>query len=106
MGSRFLPLLLEVERLNPDLLLTHANLGKVFAHQGRLAEAVKELEIALPSDSQGELHYQLASLYQKLGKTSEAQQALAESQRLRALALQQKQDRVQGNQATGGKTPE
>ncbi|HVR25625.1 MAG TPA: tetratricopeptide repeat protein [Candidatus Polarisedimenticolia bacterium] len=89
-----LPLLLKVGARDPGLLLTHANLGKVYAHTDRVPEAVKELVVALPSDSTGELHYQLYSLYKKLGKTKEAQEALAESERLRVLAEQQKAART------------
>jgi len=97
-----LPYLLKVADRDPALLLTHANLGKVYAHLDRVSEAIDEFLLALPSDLQGELHYSLFRLYTKQGKTREAQEALTESERLRALAQQQARSRTQA--LTGGAT--
>lgn len=79
---------------NPDLLAAHADLGKAYAALGRPEEAIKELQRALPSDNEGTLHYQLYVLYKKQGQTKLAQEALAESERLRALGLERHQERT------------
>jgi len=97
-----LPYLLKVADRDPALLLTHANLGKVYAHLDRVSEAIDELLLALPSDLQGELHYSLFRLYTKQGKTQEAHEALTESERLRALARQQIRSHTEA--LTGGAT--
>ena len=90
-----LPYLLKVAERAPDLLLTHANLGKVYAYLDRVAEAINEFLLALPSDLQGEMHYRLFGLYTKQGKTKEAHEALAESRRLSTLARQKTRSRSQ-----------
>jgi len=66
-----------------DSLVVHGDLGKAFAALGRNNEAIDELRVALPTDQNGELHYQLYSLYKLTGQTELARQALADSERLR-----------------------
>jgi tetratricopeptide (TPR) repeat protein len=61
-----------------------ALLGKVLLKQGKAAEAVKPLEIAVaqnPNDSN--LHFQLARAYQQSGRRQDAARAFAEAQRLK-----------------------
>jgi tetratricopeptide (TPR) repeat protein len=65
-------------------LAAHGDLGKAFAALGRNKEAIAELTKALPTDENGELHYQLYTLYKKAGQTSLAQEALSKSEELRA----------------------
>lgn len=64
------------------------DLAKAEAERGRTREAVENLSAVAEQDKDGELHYRLASLYHKLGDSSKAAEALAESQRLRATAFQ------------------
>jgi tetratricopeptide (TPR) repeat protein len=64
-------------------LLVHADLGKSYAELGQLDRAITELTEASPMDRSGEIHYQLYRLYQKQGQAKLAQEALAESERLR-----------------------
>jgi tetratricopeptide (TPR) repeat protein len=65
-------------------LAAHGDLGKAYAALGRNKEAIAELTTALPTDQNGELHYQLYVLYKKEGQTGLAQEALSKSEELRA----------------------
>lgn len=78
-----LPLLREALQLNPDLISARAILGKALAETGHAAEAVQQLELAKSTDTDGSLHYQLASLYRKLGEAEKAKQALMASENIR-----------------------
>jgi tetratricopeptide (TPR) repeat protein len=100
-----LPYLLKVADRDPELLLTHANLGKVYANLDKDSQAINELLLALPSDLEGELHYRLFRLYTKQGKTKEAREALAESERLRALSREQSRIRAQASTGGGDTAP-
>jgi tetratricopeptide (TPR) repeat protein len=64
-------------------LLVHVDLGKSYAGLGQMERAITELSQASTMDRSGEIHYQLYKLYQKQGKARLAQEALAESERLR-----------------------
>ena len=64
-------------------LLVHADLGRSYAELGQVERAIAELTQASPMDRSGEIHYQLYKLYQKQGQAKLAQEALAESERLR-----------------------
>jgi len=66
-----------------NLPLVHALLGKIYASQGRTPEAIKELQQALPDDHDGSLHYQIYTLYKKIGDESAAREALEQSEALR-----------------------
>jgi tetratricopeptide (TPR) repeat protein len=79
---------------SPDLFAAHADLGKAYAALGKDEEAVAELTRALSADRYGDLHYQLYVLYKKQGKSTLAQEALAESQGLRAKELHIQQRRL------------
>jgi tetratricopeptide (TPR) repeat protein len=89
------PLLEESLARNSDLLAEHADLGKAFAALGRNEEAIAELRRALPMDRFGDIHYQLYVLYKKQGQTELAQEALAESERLRALESERHRERTE-----------
>jgi tetratricopeptide (TPR) repeat protein len=80
---------------NPDLLAAHADLGQAYSALGKLEQATAELIRALPMDRYGDLHYQLYMLYTKQGQTELAQQALEESQILRARELKNHQRRLE-----------
>ncbi len=80
--------------LDPSLLPAHELLGRILWKQEDAAGAAAQLEQALPLDQYGDLHYLLYRAYQKQGKTALAQQALAESKRLRRASLKFAQEQV------------
>jgi tetratricopeptide (TPR) repeat protein len=55
----------------------HLLLGRVDVEDGDNADAIKQFELALPSDEDGSIHYQLSRLYRKTGDLAAAQQAEA-----------------------------
>jgi tetratricopeptide (TPR) repeat protein len=57
----------------------HALLGKIYEHQQRLEDALRELKQALPADEDGSYHYRLSRICRALGRDKEAQAALSES---------------------------
>ena len=65
----------------------HALLGRVYADQGRTADAVSELKQSLSADNDGSYHYQLYLLYKKAGNREAAMAALHESEALRRSRL-------------------
>ncbi len=64
-------------------LYAHALLSKVYAAQGDFHSAITELEMGLPADDDGSLHFQLFRLYAKVGDHDKARVALEQSQALR-----------------------
>jgi len=76
-------LLIAVRGDDESALRAHASLSKVYAAQGDVQSAIKELEIGLPADSDGSLHYQLSRLYDRAGDRQKAALALEQSQALR-----------------------
>ena len=60
----------------------HALLGKVYAQTNRTQQAIAELKLALPTDKDGSLHYQIARLYLKAGERVLAMQAFEVSKKL------------------------
>lgn len=67
----------------PRLPRVHALLGKIYASQGRTAEAIAELQQAITDDPDGSFHYQIARLYKQIGDEDAASEALKESEALR-----------------------
>ncbi len=61
----------------------HALLGKAYAAEGRMTEAVAELKQSLMADRDGSYHYQLYQAYKKLGDQKAAASALQRSETLR-----------------------
>ena len=86
-------LLAECLRLAPEHLGAHADLGKAYAHLERWGEAVPHLQRARSIDTFGEIHFQLYRGLTKLGREKEAQEALAESRRIRS-AQQERERRL------------
>lgn len=70
--------------LRKDYPAAQAVLGRALLQLGRPEEALAPLKAALVADADGSLHFQLGRAYQLLGRTPEAQQALAEYQKRRA----------------------
>jgi tetratricopeptide (TPR) repeat protein len=69
---------------DPNLLVAREQLGRVLVMQGQHAEAVPELEAALPVDNDGSLHYLLYVCYRKFHKSEKAKAALEASEQIRA----------------------
>jgi tetratricopeptide (TPR) repeat protein len=67
----------------PRLPRVHALLGKIYASQGRTAEAIAELQQAITDDPDGSFHYQIARLYKQIGDEKAASEALERSEALR-----------------------
>lgn len=65
----------------------HALLGKVYAQTNRPQQAIAELKMALISDKDGSLHYEIARLYLKVGDRNSAMQAFEVSKRLEQQGL-------------------
>ena len=65
----------------------HALLSRVYAAQGRTADAISELKQSLSADNDGSYHYQLYLLYKKEGNREAAVAALHESEALRKSRL-------------------
>lgn len=89
------PLLEKSIARNPDRLVAHADLGKAYAYVGRKKEAIAELQRAAVVDRFGDIHFQLYRLYKEQGDERLAQEALAESEKLRAMELQRHQERTE-----------
>jgi tetratricopeptide (TPR) repeat protein len=89
------PLLEKSIGRSTDLVSSHADLGKAYASLGRKKEAIAELQRALAMDRFGDIHYQLYRLYKEEGDARLAQEALAKSERLRALELQRHRERTE-----------
>ena len=60
----------------------HYLLGRAYAEEGRTDIAIQELQLALPGDKDGSIHYQLARLYRKTGNTVEADKLFTEAKAL------------------------
>ena len=74
-----------LERLvgrDPKLLPAQAALGRAYLEAGEMAKAIAPLQTALPTDTDGSLHYQLARAYRATGRADLASLALQEFQRL------------------------
>lgn len=65
----------------------HALLGKVYAKTNRTQGAIAEFRLALDSDKDGSLHYQIARLYLKVGNRALANQAFEMSKRIQREGL-------------------
>lgn len=85
--DKAVPYLMRTLRYKPNFLPAHADLGKIYLASGNLHKAMMEILKAFPMDRSGNLHYQLYLVYKKQGMRKQAQQALRESQELRANAL-------------------
>ena len=78
-----LPLLNQALELDPELLLARWSRGKAFLALGDNERALADLEAATPVDNTGDLQFQLARLYQKVGRPDLAEQAQKRSEEQR-----------------------
>jgi len=82
-----LPYLKAAARKEPDAPAVHASLGRGLLQSGDAAGALPHLQAAAKADdpdSDGAIHYQLAQVYQRLGRGTDAKLALAEYQKRQA----------------------
>ena len=68
---------------DPNYLEARLALGKAYRAEGRIDDAIREIRAALPIDRAGEIHYQLAGLYRRIGRLREAKEELTTFQRIR-----------------------
>ncbi len=68
----------------PASLEPHASLARAYVRVNRHADAVEHLKIALPSDGDGSLHFQLSRAYERMGRVVEAAQARAKYEAIAA----------------------
>jgi tetratricopeptide (TPR) repeat protein len=82
------PFLKKSLNAKPELVSrVHALLGKVYAQTDRTQQAIAELKLALASDKDGTIHYQIARLYLKVGDRDSAKKALSVSEQMRRNSL-------------------
>ena len=79
-----IPYLEKAVALDPRLLPARASLARALAQAGRPADALPHATAALPLDSDGSLHFQLARAYQAAGQHDAAQKAMAQYQQIQA----------------------
>ena len=87
------PLLEKFLEAQPDALAARADLGRAYLHLGQYEKAVEHLEKASADDQRGEIHYQLAMALKKLGRDSEADQAMRVSRQVREADLERARKR-------------
>lgn len=78
------PYLSHCDTLEPELVpRVHILRGRIYAETSRISDAIAEYKLAISTDEDGSLHYQLARLYQKSGNRSAAADEMTLSQQLR-----------------------
>lgn len=93
--AKAIPLLERYLKIEPGATAARADLGRAYLHLGQFEDAARELQLALPADVQGDIHFQFATALRKTGRNSEADEALRQSTRLRERALEIEQKRRQ-----------
>ena len=85
-AAEAIPLAREAMRLDSKSPDAHIMLGRALEQLGQDREAIRELEQAASTDTDGSLHYVLFNLYRKVGEKESAEQALLASDRLKERA--------------------
>ncbi len=93
--EKAVPLLERALQVQPRLTEAHRRLGKAYYGVGQYNKAEAELQKAAAADGDGSTHYLLARTYRQLGRTREAEEALATVARIKAAKLKQAQDRAE-----------
>lgn len=78
------PFLLKASKASPKDLAIQASLARALLAQGKAKEALPHVTAALPLDSDGSLHIQLARAYQSAGQTEPAKLAMTQYQAIQA----------------------
>jgi predicted Zn-dependent protease len=86
-----IPLLQRAVDRDPKLLAAHKSLARADLAAGKAAEAIPHLKVALATDEDGSLHYQLARAYQANGQPGLAEQILADYQKIQGSAAAAKE---------------
>jgi predicted Zn-dependent protease len=81
-AAEAIPFLRRAVELDPKYLPAHAALARAYGQTAEPDKAIPHLEQALPTDTDGSLHYQLARAYQAAGRVEEARKLLARYQEL------------------------
>lgn len=84
--ARAIPLLNQALQIDSGLVVARWSRAKAYLASGDSQRALAELEAAAPADTSGELQWQLAQLYQKLGRSDLASQAQQRSEEQRRAA--------------------
>jgi predicted Zn-dependent protease len=84
-----IPLLKRAVDRDPELLAAHKSLARADLAAGKAAEAIPHLKVALATDDDGSLHYQLARAYQANGQAGLAKQVLADYQTIQGSAARE-----------------
>jgi len=86
--ARALPLLSRALEIDPALLIARWSRAKAYVALGDDLQAVSDFEAAAPVDHSGELQWQLARLYRKIGREDLGQLAQERSEQQRRAAEQ------------------
>lgn len=87
-------------KLDPEDLSVRSSLGRALLALGRQEEAVPHLEMALPTDQDGSLHYQLAQAYRAAENQEKARETLQKYQDLQARLDAERQESEQAFELT------
>ena len=79
-----IPLLRRALLHDPKMISAHKSLARAYLATGKFAEAVPHLKLALPTDSDGSLHYQLAKAYEQTGRAALSKSMLEEYKKKQA----------------------
>jgi len=93
--EKAVPLLERALKVQPRLTEARRRLGKAYYGIGQYELAEAELQKAVAADDDGSTHYLLARTYRQLGRTREADEALAMVTRIKAAKLKQAQERAE-----------
>jgi predicted Zn-dependent protease len=81
-----LPLLQRAVTRDPKSLAAHKSLARAELATGKPVQAIPHLKLALPTDEDGTLHYQLAQAYRASGQTELAKKTLQEYEQIQRSA--------------------
>lgn len=82
--EKAIPFLEKAVAAEPNALPLRASLARAYLLAGEAQKAVPHVNAALPLDSDGSLHFQLARAYQAAGKAAEARDAMAKYQQIQS----------------------
>jgi tetratricopeptide (TPR) repeat protein len=78
-----IPLLQDVVSRQPNHSDAHYELGKAMLEQGKVKDAIRDLETSIHLHPTDYAYYQLSVAYRREGRTSDAEQAMLMYQKLR-----------------------